>query len=46
VNSTTTSSQQCKLLVLERSIDWMTPLFSPLTYEALVDEIIGIKTGI
>jgi hypothetical protein len=48
VNSTTTitSFQQCKLLVLERSIDWFTLLFSPLTYEALVDEIIGIKTGI
>jgi hypothetical protein len=37
--------QQCKLLILERSIDWLTPLFSPLTYESLIDELIGIKTG-
>jgi hypothetical protein len=35
----------CKILVLERWIDYFTLFFSPLTYEALIDETIGIKAG-
>jgi len=31
------------LIVMDRSLDFVSPLLSPLTYEALLDEIIGIK---
>ena len=32
-------------LILDRDIDLMTPLLSPLTYEALIDEFMGINQG-
>ena len=33
------------LLVLDRDIDLISPLVTPLTYEGLLDELIGIETG-
>ncbi len=33
------------MILLDRGIDMVTPLVLPLTYEALVDHIIGIDTG-
>ncbi len=38
-------SQVSKLLVIDRSVDWITPMLFPLTYESLIDEIYGIKAG-
>eukprot|EP00750_Incisomonas_marina_P010092 INCI16240.3.p1 GENE.INCI16240.3~~INCI16240.3.p1 ORF type:complete len:714 (-),score=145.80 INCI16240.3:2064-4205(-) len=32
-------------LILDRDVDLITPLLSPLTYEALIDEFMGIKQG-
>ena len=34
---------QC--LILDRTVDFITPLLTPLTYEALIDEFLGIKLG-
>lgn len=34
-----------KLLVIDRSVDWVTPMLFPLTYESLIDEVYGIKGG-
>jgi hypothetical protein len=33
------------MILLDRGVDLVTPLVLPLTYEALVDHIIGIDTG-
>ena len=34
------------VVLLDRSVDWVSPLVTPLTYEALIDEIIGINHGL
>ncbi len=34
------------LILLDRGVDLVTPLMLPLTFEALVDHIIGIDTGV
>lgn len=31
------------MIVLDRSVDWVTPMCTQLTYEGLIDEIMGIK---
>ena len=31
------------LIILDRTVDLVTPLSTPLNYEALIDEIYGIK---
>ncbi len=31
------------LIVLDRSVDWVTPMCTQLTYEGLIDEYIGLK---
>jgi len=31
------------LIVLDRKVDMITPLLTQLTYEGLIDELIGIK---
>jgi hypothetical protein len=31
------------LIILDRRVDMITPLLTQLTYEGLIDEIIGIK---
>ena len=33
------------LLLLDREVDLVTPLITPLTYEGLIDEFIGIQGG-
>lgn len=33
------------LLILDRSVDLLTPLLSQLTYEGLIDEIFGINNS-
>ncbi len=33
------------LILLDRAVDMVTPLVLPLTYEALVDHILGIEAG-
>ena len=33
------------LVVIDREIDFVTPLLTPLTYEGLIDEVIGIQNG-
>ena len=37
------SSRIDSLIVLDRRVDMITPLLTQLTYEGLVDELIGIK---
>jgi hypothetical protein len=32
-------------IILDRQVDMVTPLATPLTYEGLLDEIVGIETG-
>ena len=34
------------VLLIDRAVDWVSPLVTPLTYEALVDEIVGINHGL
>ena len=34
------------VLLIDRAVDWISPLVTPLTYEALVDEIVGINHGL
>ena len=34
------------VLLIDRAVDWVSPLVTPLTYEALIDEIIGINHGL
>lgn len=31
------------MIVIDRSVDMVTPLCTQLTYEGLVDEVVGIK---
>jgi Proteins involved in synaptic transmission and general secretion, Sec1 family len=33
------------LVILDRRVDMITPLLTQLTYEGLIDELIGIKNG-
>ena len=33
------------LVVIDREVDFVTPLLTPLTYEGLIDQIIGIQSG-
>jgi hypothetical protein len=33
------------LLVIDRKVDLVTPLLTPLTYEGLIDEVVGIDSG-
>jgi len=33
------------LVIIDREVDFVTPLLTPLTYEGLIDEIIGIQNG-
>jgi hypothetical protein len=31
------------LIILDRSVDWVTPMCTQLTYEGMIDEFVGIK---
>jgi hypothetical protein len=33
------------MILIDRAVDWVTPLCTQLTYEGLIDEILGIKNG-
>ncbi len=33
------------MIILDRAVDWVTPLCTQLTYEGLIEEILGIKNG-
>ncbi|KAL7424845.1 Vacuolar protein-sorting-associated protein 33 [Cryptotrichosporon argae] len=33
------------MIVLDRSVDWVTPMCTQLTYEGMLDEFVGIKNG-
>ncbi len=33
------------LVILDRAVDLVTPLLTPLTYEGVVDEFIGVHNG-
>jgi hypothetical protein len=42
---TASSEQIDSLIVLDRRADLITPLLTQLTYEGLIDEVVGIKNG-
>ena len=33
------------LIIIDRSVDWVTPMCTQLTYEGMLDEFMGIKNG-
>ena len=39
------SEQVDGLIVIDRSVDWVTPMCTQLTYEGMLDEFVGIKNG-
>jgi hypothetical protein len=41
----TVSTNVAALVLLDRKIDWVTPMLTPLTYEGLLDDILGIDCG-
>ena len=40
-----TTPQIDNLLIIDRTVDLLTPLLSQLTYEGLIDEIFGINNS-
>lgn len=44
-NSTPTSPSIQALLVIDRKIDLVTPMLTPLTYEGLIDDVLQIQVG-
>lgn len=34
-----------ELIIIDRNVDMITPLMTQMTYEGLIDEIIGISCG-
>lgn len=42
-NLMTPSTKIDSLIVIDRRVDMITPLLTQLTYEGLIDELIGIK---
>lgn len=39
------SDQVDGLIIVDRSVDWVTPMCTQLTYDGMIDEYIGIKNG-
>ncbi len=39
------SNRKCELIIIERSVDFITPLLTQLTYEGLIDEFYGISSN-
>ena len=33
------------LIIIDRAVDWVTPMCTQLTYEGMLDEFVGIKNG-
>ena len=40
------SSEIDMCCIIDRSVDFVSPLVTPLTYEALIDEMLGIENGV
>jgi hypothetical protein len=40
-----TGGQVTALFIIDRKVDMITPMISPLTYEGLLDEVVGIDCG-
>lgn len=40
-----TGGDVAALLVMDRKVDWVTPMTTPLTYEGLIDEVVSIDCG-
>jgi hypothetical protein len=40
-----TGGDVAALMVIDRKVDWVTPMTTPLTYEGLLDEVVGIDCG-
>lgn len=40
-----TSEQVDGLIIIDRSVDWVTPMCTQLTYDGMLDEYIGINNG-
>lgn len=45
VNGPVTGGQVAALFIIDRKVDMITPMISPLTYEGLLDEVVGIDCG-
>jgi hypothetical protein len=45
IDTTTVTPDISALLIIDRKVDLVTPMLTPLTYEGLIDDIIGIDTG-
>ena len=45
-NHTDLVSEIDSLVLIDRSCDWISPLSTPLTYEALIDELMTIENGV
>ena len=45
-NSDPFASQVDAMMVIDRNIDMVTPMLTPLTYEGLLDEVLGIECGL
>jgi hypothetical protein len=37
------SNQVDSLIIIDRSVDWVTPMCTQLTFEGLLDEYVGVK---
>lgn len=44
--SSSSSSQIDAMMIFDRKIDMVTPMLTPLTYEGLLDEVLGIDCGL
>lgn len=42
-NLSTRSDKMDSLIIIDRRVDMVTPLLTQLTYEGLIDEMIGVK---
>ena len=40
-----TGGDVAALLIMDRKVDWVTPMTTPLTYEGLIDEVVSIDCG-
>ena len=45
-SSSLSSSQIDAMIIFDRKIDMVTPMLTPLTYEGLLDEVLGIDCGL
>jgi hypothetical protein len=40
-----TACDAAALIIMDRKVDWVTPMLTPLTYEGLLDDVVGIDCG-